>query len=46
MLESIHSSSLLWILHSGPFLFPDADALGKRQMASTYNLETDDKGEK
>lgn len=46
MQESIHSSSLLWIMHSEPFLFPDVDALGKMQMASTYNLEPADKGEK
>ena len=46
MLGNIHSSSLLWIMHSRPFLFPDVDALGKMQMASTYILEPADKGEK
>lgn len=46
MLENIHSSSLLRIMRSGPFLFPDADALGKMQMASIYNLEPADNGEK
>lgn len=46
MLENIHSSSLLQIMHSEPFLFPDVDALGKTQMASICNLEPADKGEK
>ena len=46
MLENIHSSSLLQTMHSGPFLFPHTDALGKIQMAGTCNLEPDDKGEK
>lgn len=47
MLKNIHSSSLSWIMHSGPFLFPDVNALGKMQMASIWNnLEPADKGEK